>query len=493
MPEPAEQVEEVPGYAVLERVGRGGFSVVYRAYQEHLQRTVALKVLLLDVADDRQLRRFRRECQLTARLTGHPNIVTVLDTGSTRSGRPYIATEYFERGSLRDRLAAEGPLPVAEVLKIGVKIAGALAAAHEAGILHRDVKPQNILVNRYGEPALADFGVATLMDSIEVSARSEALTPYHAAPEVLEGEQPTVASDVYGLGSTLYQLLAGRPAHQRDAEGGIAPLLLRILSQEPPDIARPDLPPAVMAALRQAMARNPADRFADAAAFGQRLTELQAQLALPVTELLRQGATAQQGPGEPLLPRGAPASPQPWSEPAGLDQTISRPGRAAPLPAPVKKPRGRWPTLALAALLAVVLGVGGAIGLRYATGPHARPTPTPSPSGTAAQVPPAVLDAARPTNVQVVSDNQTSVLLHWSIPAGNQYPLFVQRAAANQQPATASLNSSSTTTTTVTGLDPKAGYCFQVGALVAEGNPSAVAWSKPACIRGAFPQPSPTP
>jgi len=275
--------EQIAGYRDLHRIGHGGFSVVYRAYQEGLDRVVALKVLQVEFVDAQSKRRFLREVQLTGRLSAHPNVVTVLDSGLTSVGRPYIAMELYERGSLRDRLLASGRLPLADVLRVGVKIAGALDAAHREGIVHRDVKPQNILVSRYDEPALADFGTARLVAEMDVSARTEALTPFHAAPEVLEGQAPTAASDVYSLGSTLYQLLAGRAAFQRDGDFGIAPLLLRILSEEPPPLR--DVPEAVEAVVRRAMDRGPEGRYGTAAELLAALQGLQRGLGLPVTEV----------------------------------------------------------------------------------------------------------------------------------------------------------------------------------------------------------------
>ncbi|GAA3098663.1 hypothetical protein GCM10020001_013880 [Nonomuraea salmonea] len=184
-------VEDAPGYRVLDQVGQGGFAVVYRAHQERLDRVVALKVLSVDRVDQRTMRRFQRELQLTGRLTGHPNVVTVFDTGMTGSGKPYIAMDFFEHGSLRDRVRNEGPLPVPDVLRAGVKLAGALAAVHEAGVLHGDIKPQNILISRYGEPAIADFGVARVVDAAEISATSQAFTPLHAAPPRCSPAGPT--------------------------------------------------------------------------------------------------------------------------------------------------------------------------------------------------------------------------------------------------------------------------------------------------------------
>ncbi|MEV0402431.1 protein kinase [Actinoallomurus sp. NPDC050550] len=292
-------IDQVPGYRILERVGEGGFSVVYRAQQERLDRVVALKVLSVDAVDADTMRRFERECQITGRLTGHPNVVTVLDTGMTSGGRPFIAMDYFQRGSLRDRLSREGPLPLQDVLRAGVKIAGALAATHESGVLHRDVKPQNILVSKYGEPALADFGIARLTGSSEAT-HTTAFTPHHAAPEVVNGEQPGETADVYSLASTMYQLLAGSPAFKAGSAAGIGALMMRILNEPPPQIARPDVPHQVYDVIAKAMAKTPAQRYANAVAFATRLQQLQAELGLPVTELA--GSDSITGPPPPPTP-----------------------------------------------------------------------------------------------------------------------------------------------------------------------------------------------
>src|SRR5262249_39450916 len=169
-------------------------------------------------------------------------VVAVLDWGLTGLGQPYLTMEYFEHGSLRDLLTAHGPLPLTDVHRIGVKVAAALGAAHREGIIHRDVKPQNVLLSRYGEPALADFGTARMTTAPELSWRSDALTPVYAAPEILQGQSPSPASDVYSLGSTLYQLLSGRAAYESDNDG-IFGLIRRMHSEEPPRLDRPDIPP----------------------------------------------------------------------------------------------------------------------------------------------------------------------------------------------------------------------------------------------------------
>lgn len=290
--------DDVPGYRVLEQVGQGGFSTVYRARQERLDRIVALKVLSVGAVDDAAMRRFTRECRITGRLTGHPHVVTVLDTGMTRSGAPFIAMEYFEHGSLTERLEREGPLPVPDVLRVGVKIASALAAVHEAGVLHRDVKPQNVLVSRYGEPALTDFGIALLTESLDAT-HTTAFTPQHAAPEVLNGGTLRPTSDVYALGSTMYQLLAGGPAFHTEPGAGLAPLILRIVSEPPPPIQRPDLSPEVFDAVCQAMAKDPDDRFPTAISYATHLRRLQLQLGFPVTELPLAGVSAVSPPPVP--------------------------------------------------------------------------------------------------------------------------------------------------------------------------------------------------
>jgi serine/threonine protein kinase len=361
-----QSLDDAPGYRILGQAGQGGFAIVYRARQELLDRVVALKVLSVDRVDQATMRRFQRELRLTSRLTGHPNVVTVFDTGFTRAGRPYIAMDFFEAGSLRERLEREGPFPVPDVLRIGVKMAGALAAVHAAGVLHGDLKPQNILVSRYGEPALADFGIARVVDSAEVSALGQAFTPMHAAPEVLNGKPHSAASDVYSLGSTLYQLLAGRPAFHLSADSSIASLILRVLSYDPPPITRTGVPAAVSQAIVRAMAKRPEDRYTGAVELAARFQQLQHELALPITDLV--GAVPHPAPA----PR-PPAGPGPHlgSTVHSTTAPVPRPASAAhPATAPVPRPAsvpGPGP----------VPGPGSAA--QPASAPVSGPGPTPNP------------------------------------------------------------------------------------------------------------------
>jgi serine/threonine protein kinase len=374
--------EEIDGYRDLVHLGQGGFGVVYRARQEQLDREVAVKVLAASTVDEQALRRFLRECQLASRLAGHPNVVTVLDTGTTRSGRPYVTMEYFQHGSLKQRLDRDGPLPLKDVLRFGIKIAGALAAAHDAGILHRDIKPENILVSSYGEPALADFGVACLLDPGDPTTRTGAVTLHHTAPEILEGVPPSQASDVYALGSTLYQLLSGSPAHRRDTDESLAPLLQRILSQEPPPIPRPDVPDQVMRVVRQAMARQQRDRFTDPLALAAALQQVQAELGFPVTELAPSDVHAQQptatesmaapqssspssnseDTAKPPIKQGRSSSPRTRPDP-DTSATILRPSRTLGEKVPWTHRRGRLVTasLVLGGMLALALVAGSTV------------------------------------------------------------------------------------------------------------------------------------
>lgn len=269
----------VEGYEDLERIGQGGFATVYRARESRFDRTVALKILRADTLDDRQLRRFRAECLATGRVSSHPNIVTVYDAGTTPGHRPWLAMEFCSGGSLADKLASEGPFPVAEVISIGSRLSSALHAAHEAGILHRDVKPHNVLLTSYGEPALADFGIASVVIEDDTVTETAAYTVVHAAPEILEGRAGTATADIYSLGSTLYTLLAGQAPFAKEASTGLAPLVTRILSNDVPAIARPGVPPELELLLRRCMAAKPQNRPTSAAELGVVLTEMGRRLA----------------------------------------------------------------------------------------------------------------------------------------------------------------------------------------------------------------------
>ncbi|MFE2960933.1 protein kinase domain-containing protein [Nocardia tengchongensis] len=271
-----EQVTEelaAAGFEDAEEIGRGGFGVVYRCTQTELNRTVAVKILTAEL-DAENRARFFREQQAMGRLTGHPNIVTMLQAGTTASGRPYLVMPYYPVGSLEARIRGQGPLPVETVLWIGVKIAGALESAHRLGIVHRDVKPGNVLLTEYGEPALTDFGIARIAGGFETAAGTLAGSPAFTAPEVLEGRAPTSAADVYGLSATLFCALTGHAAFERRSGESVVTQFLRITSQPVPDLREHGIAGDISAVIAAGMSRDPLQR-PSAAALGETIQRVQ--------------------------------------------------------------------------------------------------------------------------------------------------------------------------------------------------------------------------
>ncbi|HET9139909.1 serine/threonine-protein kinase [Actinophytocola sp.] len=250
----------LPGYQILSVLGRGGFGVVYRARQLTIDREVAVKVDSRVILDDRDQRRFLREVRAAGRLSGHPNVVEIYDAGVLQDGYPYLVMELCAGGSL----AGRSPMPASDVAGIGRGIADALSAAHGMGVLHRDIKPGNILVKRYGTVGLADFGLAALIESgRETSVTLAALTPAYAPPEAFHLQAPSPRSDIYALGATLYALLAGRPP-RFPANGDLSlPEIMRLHDAPVPDL--PGVAPGLTAVLRRTMAKAPEQRHPDAA------------------------------------------------------------------------------------------------------------------------------------------------------------------------------------------------------------------------------------
>ncbi|MGH8901072.1 MAG: protein kinase domain-containing protein [Egibacteraceae bacterium] len=273
---------EIAGFANVVEVSAGGFSTVYRADQPRFGRTVAVKVLHVRGLTSS----FERECKALGMLGSHPNVVSVFDADIDKSGRPYIVMEYLPSGSLADRLKAGGSLPWAEVLAIGVKLAGTLESAHKAGVLHLDVKPANVLIGPDGEPKLADFGIARVRAALGVTTQTLAFTAGFAGPEWFEEGEPTEASDVYGLGATLFTLLVGHSPflRSRDEEPNAEVVIGRMLFGAVPELG-PEFPEELRALVMRAMAKKAGDRFGSAAEFGAALQAVQRDHGLRVTDL----------------------------------------------------------------------------------------------------------------------------------------------------------------------------------------------------------------
>jgi non-specific serine/threonine protein kinase len=270
------------GFDDPEEIGRGGFGIVFRCRQAALGREVAVKVLTAELDQNRE--RFLREQRAMGVLTGHPNIVGVLQVGETESGFPYLVMQYHRPGSLDGRIRELGALPPDEVLRLGVKLAGALETAHRAGILHRDIKPANILYTDFGEPALSDFGIAHITGGFKTTTGVFTGSPAFTAPEILSGEPPSQASDVYGLGATLFAALTGHAAFERRSGEQVIAQFLRIASESAPNLRDGGVPDDVAAVVEMAMARDPHERPSVVQLCAE-IQRVQARHGFPVDEM----------------------------------------------------------------------------------------------------------------------------------------------------------------------------------------------------------------
>ncbi|MDH3681733.1 MAG: protein kinase [Acidimicrobiia bacterium] len=300
----------IAGLGPATRIGSGGFADVYRAQQTNLRREVAVKVLRAPANDQQARMRFERECHAVGAVSGHPNIVAVHEGGFTADGRAYLVMEYFPGGSLLDRVVRHGPMSAAETRDIGLKIGRALGVAHDAGVLHRDVKPANILVSAYGEPALADFGIARVEGGQLTATGLVTASFAHAAPEVLEGGSPSAASDIYSLGSTLFELFSGRAPHVRPGDESAWALMRRVVSEVVPDPSGLGMPEPLASTVRRATRRKAADRHPTAGHF--------------VAELEGAGPPAVAGPTEDASPPVGVAAQRPSPQPGSpeLSHTV---------------------------------------------------------------------------------------------------------------------------------------------------------------------------
>ena len=258
-------------YELEELVGAGGMSSVYRAHDRVLERRVALKVLHQHFSDDDEyVQRFLREARTVASLS-HPNVVTVIDRGE-HEGRQFIVFEYVDGQNLKRLIERNGPAPVERALELAIQIARGLGAAHERGLVHRDVKPQNVLLNGDGEAKVTDFGIAREIDVQRGMTQTGTVlgTSDYISPEQAQGRHVDEHTDVYSLGVVLYELLTGELPFAGENFVAVA---MGHINDPPPSLLakRPDVPPRVAAAVARALAKDPGERWPTMAAFRREL------------------------------------------------------------------------------------------------------------------------------------------------------------------------------------------------------------------------------
>ena len=330
-------------YRVLRRIGSGGMADVYCADDTHLGRQVALKVLHRRFAQDQEfVERFRREAKSAAGLN-HPNVVGVFDRGE-HEGTYYIAMELLEGHTLKEIAAAEAPMPQERVVDLGLQILQAAGFAHSHGVIHRDFKPHNVIVDQQGHAKVTDFGIARAGASEMTETGSIMGTAQYLSPEQAQGHAVTATSDIYSIGVMLYEMLAGRLPFEGDSAVAVA---LKHLSEPPPPISqwRPDVHPALEAVVMAALAKDPAQRWQSAEDLAAGLEAARTQIAA--------------GPngGQDTAPFAA--LPVPVSGEAGptLPTQLAPAPVVAPVPEPEPKRERRWPWYAIGVLAVALVGV----------------------------------------------------------------------------------------------------------------------------------------
>ena len=317
-------------YRVERELGRGGMAKVFLGTDTVLGRTVAVKVLAPQFADDDGfVQRFRREAQAAASI-GHPHIVSVFDTGSD-DGVHYIVMEYVEGRTLAEFLAGGGRILPDRAIDIAMDVCQALEAAHARGVIHRDIKPGNIMLNPRGEVKVTDFGIARVTTTADTVAQTAAIlgTASYLSPEQAQGQPVDARSDLYSLGCVVYEMVTGRPPFLGDSPVAVASK--QVLEQPvPPSKLNSDVTPDLDAVILRALAKNPANRYQSAEEMRADLERAKRGLPVDATPLLAAGAT----------------------------QVLDRPPAQATqvLPPPEPERRNNWVPIAVTLVLIALLG-----------------------------------------------------------------------------------------------------------------------------------------
>jgi formylglycine-generating enzyme required for sulfatase activity/tRNA A-37 threonylcarbamoyl transferase component Bud32 len=389
-------------YRVLEQLGQGGMAVVYKAYDARLERDVALKVIRTENIPptqlDKLMKRFEREAKAQAQFA-HNNIVHVYDYGKYENA-PYLVMEYLSGGTLKTLTGQ--PIPYQQAAKLLAPIADAVAYAHARNVLHRDVKPSNILITKEGKPVLSDFGIAKILEAEGTALTGTGLgigTPEYMAPEQWHG-QPVVQTDIYGLGVVFFELVTGRKPYEADTPAAI--VQLQVLEPLPrPSELVPDLPEKVERVLFKALALKPEDRYESMATFGKVLAKLGQGVSVEVEEkTLEEIPVAVEAPSDS---RSEPLSVEPRvsvQERETSDDLIVQPVHER------GKKKLSWLWIALG-LLFVFAMIAGGIGLAIASGEIAGVRATRTATATVAPT---------KTQTEISTSTPTATLTHTPAP-----------------------------------------------------------------------------
>ncbi len=302
-------------YKILSQIGAGGMALVFKAQDMSLGRPVAVKVLRETyTADGEFLNRFLHEARAAANLA-HPNIVTVHDFGEDQ-GRYYMVMEYVEGKNLKDIIRDEGPLNIDRALDYTIQVCTGVGYAHRAGLVHCDLKPQNVLVTPEGRIKVTDFGIARALASIHPGEVNEIVwgSPQYFSPEQAAGEAPTPASDVYSIGVMLFEMLTGKPPFQAENPQDLS---MKHLQEEPPPLSlyNPSTPDAVERIIRKVLAKEPAARYRTADQLGHILLSYKDRGA-ESTAGRPAAATVKSAPATSTVPAAGRTRPRPTSRPA---------------------------------------------------------------------------------------------------------------------------------------------------------------------------------
>jgi protein kinase-like protein len=494
----------IPDVTGLAPIGGGGSATVYQGSEPAMRRKVAVKVLHALMREARERQVFERECALAGQAGEHKYAAEVYRCGFAED-RPYIVMRYYARGSLANRLGPGQLLTVGEAVTACAHVATALQFAHNRGILHRDVKPENILCDGFGDPVLADFGIATERDAATMTLR-HVMTPAYAPPEVLRDGGGWPYSDVWSLAATLYALLTGHPPFY-DPRQGDPRANMRALTGPLPPIIRQGVSGHLNETLARALIGEPDRRTASPRRLAEELNTDLRLLGLPPVPIRVDGRDETPSLAVPVPPAPGAAVPMAGTGPARGDhqprqETTGQLVKSAPtgylstgqafrVEEPEPPARRRMPRSLIAVGGVVLLIAVGALafllpGSRHENGNLASAT-TASPSADATGT--AVAAPSPPTDVTAVSVGGTEARISWRDTApvgGHEVVISLGRGQGTRVRLVRDESPQ-----LVTGLTPDGPYCFAVGYVYSlHGAASYSAVTSEACINGATPEPA---